>query len=65
MNVFRYFIFETSFLKAEHIFEKLESQFLVESTTIENVAFPFKAALSKADVTTNRMNLSQRTEFYY
>ena len=41
---------------------------MVESTKIENASFPYKTALSEANVKTNRMvttkwNLSQRTEF--
>ena len=41
---------------------------MVESTKIENASFPYKTALSEANVKTNRMvkykmDLSQRTEF--
>ena len=51
----------------ETFFKKLE-YFLVESTKIENSKFPYKTALTEANVKTNRigeykMNLSQRTEF--
>ena len=34
---------------------KLEYHFLVESTKIENATFPYKTALSEANVKTNRM----------
>ena len=36
-------------------FKKLEYYFLVESTKIENTSFPYKTAISEANVKTNRM----------
>ena len=36
-------------------FEKLEYHFLVGSTKIENASFPYKTAISEANVKTNRM----------
>ena len=36
-------------------FKKLEYSFLVESTKIENASFPYKTAISEANVKTNRM----------
>ena len=36
------------FLKTKKFFKKLEFRFLVESTKIENVAFPYKTALLEA-----------------
>ena len=36
-------------------FKKLECRFLVETTKIESTSFPFKTALSEANVQTNRM----------
>ena len=36
-------------------FKKLENRFLIETTKIENASFPFKTALSEANVKTNRM----------
>ena len=33
----------------------MEYRFLVETTKIENTSFPFKTALSEADVKTNRI----------
>ena len=47
-----YFNFETIFLNNENFFEKLEYRLLVESTAVENATFPYKTALSKANVTT-------------
>ena len=44
-------------------FEKLESRFLVESTKIENTSFPYKTALSEANVKTNRM-VSKKWTYY-
>ena len=35
--------------------KKLEYQFLVESTKIENVQFPYKTVISEANGKTNRM----------
>ena len=39
----------------ETFFKKLEYRFLVEVTKIENTSFPFKTALSEANIKTNRM----------
>ena len=58
---FEYFNFETSFVKKENLFEKLEHRFLFESTTIERTSFPYKTALSKANVKTNRMRSREWT----
>ena len=52
---FQYFNFETNFLENENIFLKTGVPFLVETTKIENTSFPFKTALSEANVKTNRM----------
>ena len=54
---FLYFNFETSFLKNTNPFQKLEYRFLVESTKIENTIFPYKTALSEANVKINRIGL--------
>ena len=51
----QHFNFETNFLENENLFKKLEYCFLVETTKIENKSFPFKTALSKTNVKTNRM----------
>ena len=42
-------LFENSF------FKKLGYRFLVESTNIENVSFPYKTVMAEANVKTNRM----------
>ena len=51
---FQYFNFETNFLENENLFQKTD-RFLAETTKIENTSFPFKTALSEANVKTNRM----------
>ena len=50
---FQYFNFEINFLKTQ-TFKKLEYHFLVESTKIDNITFPYKTAQSEANVKTNR-----------
>ena len=37
------------------LLKKLEYRFLVASTKIDNITFPYKTALSEANVKTNRM----------
>ena len=49
---FRYFNFETDFLENENLFQKTG---VVESTKIENTSFPYKTAISEANVKTNKM----------
>ena len=49
------------FWKIKRSFEKLEYRFLVESTTMENVTFPYKTVLSKANVKINRMGSTKYT----
>ena len=43
------------------LFKKLEYCFLVESTKIDNITFPYKTALSEANVKTNRMGSTKLT----
>ena len=43
------------------LFKKLEYHFLVESTKIDNITFPYKTALSEANVKTNRMGSTKWT----
>ena len=43
------------FWKTKTFFKKLEYRFLVESTKIENVSFPYKTAISETNVKTNKM----------
>ena len=52
---FQYFKFETNFLENEKLFQKTGTRFLVETTKVENTSFPFKTALSEANIKTNRM----------
>ena len=47
------------FWKTKTFFKKLEYHFLVETTKIENTSFPFKTALSEANVKTNRMGTTE------
>ena len=42
-------------------FKKLEDRILVETTKIENISFPFKTALSEANVQTNRTETTKWT----
>ena len=53
LNVFN--ILKPDFLENENFFKKMGYYFLVGSTKIENALFPYKTAISKANVTTNRM----------
>ena len=45
---FQYFNFEMNFLKNANFFKELEYRFLVESTKIDNISFPYKTALCEA-----------------
>ena len=51
------------FWKTKTFFKKLEYLFLVETNKIEKASFPFKTALSEANVKTNRMATTKWT--YY
>ena len=46
---------EKNFLDNKNLFQKIKYRFLVESTKIENVSFPYKTPISEAHVKTNRM----------
>ena len=52
---FQYFNFETDFLENEIIFEETGAPFLVECTKLESASLPYKTAISKTNVKTNRM----------
>ena len=52
---FQNFNCETDFLENENFFQISGGLFLVESTKIENATFPYKTAISEANVKTNRM----------
>ena len=60
-NVSNTLAFKQIFWKTKTLFEKLKYRFLVEATKIENTPFPFKTALSEADVKTNRMATAKWT----
>ena len=61
LNVFNTLTLIQIFWKTETFFKKLEYSFLVETTKIENTSFPFKTALSEANVKTNRMAITKWT----
>ena len=52
---FQYFNFETDFLEDDNFFQKTGELFLAERTKIEKASFPYKTALSEANVKTNRI----------
>ena len=60
-NVFNTLTLKQIFWKTKTFFKKLEYLFLVETTKIENTSFPFKTALSEANVKTNRMATTKWT----
>ena len=60
-NVFITLTLKQIFWEKKTFFEKLEYRFLVATTKIENTSFPFKTALSEANVKTNRMATTKRT----
>ena len=45
----------------KNFLKKLEYRFLVETTKIENTSFPFRTALSEANIKTNRMATTKWT----
>ena len=51
-NVFNTLTLKQIFWKTKTFFKKLEYRFLVESTKIENASFPYKTAISEANVKT-------------
>ena len=60
LSVFSPLILIQIFWKSKTFFKKLEYRFLVETTKIENTSFPFKTALSEANVKTNKMAATKR-----
>ena len=52
LNVFNTLTLKQIFWKTKTFFKKLEYRFLVESTKIENASFPYKTAISEANVKT-------------
>ena len=55
LNVFNTLILKQIFSRTKSFFKKLENTLLVESTRTEKAAFPYKTALSEANIKTNRM----------
>ena len=52
---FQHFNFEIDFLENKNLFQKTGVLFLVESTKTENALFPYKTAISEANVKANKM----------
>ena len=62
LNVFNILTLKVTFWKTKTFFQKkLGYRFLVESTKIENASFPYKTAISEANVKTNKMVTSKWT----
>ena len=55
LNIFSTLALKQIFWKTKTFFKKLENRFLFESTKIENTSFPFKPAISEANVKTNTL----------
>ena len=55
LSVFNNLTLQQIFRKTKNFSKKLECCFLVESTKIESATFPYKTALSEANVKTNRI----------
>ena len=49
------------FSERHKLLKKMEYHFLVESTKIDNITFPYKTALSEANVKANRMGSTKLT----
>ena len=60
-SVFNTLTLKQIFWKTKTFFKKPEYRFLVETTNIENKSFPFKTALSEANVKTKRMATTKWT----
>ena len=61
LNVFNASTLKEIFWKIKNILKKLEYHFLIQSTTNESATFPYKNALSKANVKTNWMGSLEGT----
>ena len=55
LNIFNTSILKLIFWKTKTFFKKLEYCVLVESTKIEIASFPYKSAISEANVKPNRV----------
>ena len=60
---FKRFQLKQIFWKMKTFFKKLEYCFLVESAKIENAFFPYKTAISEANVKRNRMVSTKWTQY--
>ena len=59
LNVFNTSILKQIFWKTQTLFKKVEYRFIVKSTKIEKAVFPYKTALSEANVKTNSKRASR------
>ena len=57
---FQYFIFEPDLLQNKNFLKKLQYRLLVERTNNEKASFPYKAAISEANVQTDRIVTTKR-----
>ena len=55
LNIFNTLTLKKIFQKTKTFLKKLEYRFLVERTEVEKASFPYKTAISEANVKTNRM----------
>ena len=55
LNFFNSLTLKQIFWKTKTCFKQVGYSFLVESTMIENASFPYKTAISEANVKTNKM----------
>ena len=53
----------SKFSKKRKLFTKMEYLFLVESTTVGKAIFPYKTAVSRVNVKSNKMGSTKWTEF--
>ena len=59
---FQYFHFEINFLENKNFIQKTGVPFLVESSKIENTSFPFKTALSEANLKAKKTATTKWTD---
>ena len=60
-NVFNTLTLKQIFWKTKTFFRKLEYRFLFESNNTENTSFPYKTAISEANVKKNKMVIAKWT----
>ena len=61
LNVFNTLTLKQIFRKTQTLFKKMDYRFLVESTKIDNATFPYKTALTEANVKINRTGSTKWT----